>query len=256
MWSWSQTVDPIGASLHRATRKFIPHRSWSFKLWADPQLDPLEVSLFRVACSQQVTSVEKLLGARFRPWWRLRPRLQIFLFRNAEEVTQVYGGPAGGFASFTDGRVAVNLEMDWIPLIRHELTHIIGGNWNPHAPAFISEGLAVWAARTTYGRQINDAARESLIHLDLLPIMLGPRPKTYWGTYRYYAYAGSFVSALIERFGLPRFKRFYSDRTLCEANFARLHQQHFQISLADMIEIWIYTLAGPGVARMLSPRFI
>jgi hypothetical protein len=233
----------------------VPRRSHKFNLWADPQLDRLEVDLVRVACNQQVTAVEKLLGGRFRPWWWLTPRLQIYLFRDADAVSAVYGGPAEGFASFTDGRIVVNLEADWIPLLRHELAHIIGGDWNPHAPDFLTEGLAVWVEGSTHGRPTPDVARECLLHLDVLPIMLSPRPKSAWGNYRYYAYAGSFTTTLIEHFGLPRFKRLYSDRTLCEENFAQRHLHHFQISLPDMIEIWIQSLAGPGVARMLAPRF-
>ena len=91
---------------------------------------------------------------------------------------------------------------------------------------------------------------------DVVPILLGPRQQDAWKIARHYAFVGSFTKALIERFGLRRYERFYRDRWVSEENFAERHLQHFQLSFSAMVEIWIRGLAGAVVARVLAPRFI
>ncbi len=257
-WSWKTVAssDPVGDALHLATKQFSTVRAPAFVLRHDPQLDRIETAFFRVACSQQIAALEKLLGGRFKPWWRYRPRLQIFLFNNDDDVSRVYGGPAGGFASAEEWSIVVNLQSDWVPMLRHELTHVLTGHWNPSAPTILCEGVAVWAQQTINGQLIDDYARRMLADLDVVSVLLGPRQHSDCKIWQHYAFVGSFTKALIDRFGLRRFEKFYRDRWVNEASFAERHLQHFQLPFAEMVEIWIRNLAGAGVARMLAPRFI
>lgn len=254
MWSW-KAADPVGDALQLAAEKFLALRSKNFVLRHDPRLDPLETAFFQVACSQQIAAIEKLLGGKFKPWWCYRPRLEVFLFRSDDDVSRVYGGSAAGFASAEKWRIAVNLQSDWLPLLRHELAHVLTGHWNPYAPTLLLEGVAVWAAKSMDGVPVDAYARQLLPKGDVIPILLGPRPKKACEVSRYYALAGSFTKALIESFGLRRYERFYRDRWVNEERFAERHRQHFRLSFDAMVEIWIHRL-GAGSARMVAPRFV
>jgi hypothetical protein len=99
----------------------------------------------------------------------------------------------------------------------HEIVHIYAPNDN----RFLAEGLAVYLhtrlagnpAFPTFGREFRPLAARSLSGLDSLQGLNGvrtPRPLgTIMNEQTAYILAGSFVGFLIERYGLPMFRRLY-----------------------------------------------
>jgi hypothetical protein len=100
---WARYNDPLKRSLVRATRSFQATAAGSVVLYYEPTLDPLETGLFRIACGQQVAVVERLLGARLRPWRVYPPRLKVYLFRSAEDVSRFMEGQWPGLRAGTTG---------------------------------------------------------------------------------------------------------------------------------------------------------
>ncbi len=252
MWTWHD--DQWRRSLVRTTREFRSAVAGSVILRYDPALDPLETALFRLACNQQAAAIERLLGARLRHWRLYPPRLRVYVFRSADEVSRVYGGPVGGFASWTHWYIVVNLEADWDEILRHELAHIIGGRWNPNAPTVLCEGLAVWAQRTVNGCSVDHYPR--LAFSDMVgasELLLGPSPAL--GSperHRYYALAGSFTGALIKRFGFARYRSLYGDRAVTGATFAARFPRHFGSPLSSVLQNWLDDLSShPAQANFL-----
>lgn len=94
----------------------------------------------------------------------------------------------------------------------HEWAHLIAGQWTTDAPALFREGIAV---ATQYHEDPLRAHTEALYYLhyypgcSLISLLRDDRFYDPDGRYATYAWAGSFVLYLIERFGLPRFRRFY-----------------------------------------------
>ena len=252
MWGWSD--DPWYKSLMRATHGFRSTAASSVILWYDPALDQLETAFFRLACDQQSTSIERLLGARLRPWWMYPRRLRVYLFQSADDVSQVYGWPAGGFASWDQLLIVVNLEAEWREILRHELAHIIGGRWNPAAPTLLCEGLAVWAQRTISGYPLDRCARLAPSEkAGVLDWLLSPEPAI--GSVdrqRYYALAGSFTGALIRRFGLSQYRRFYKDRNVTLATLAGRFKKCFGFALESIAQDWLADLSSPSVGRNMQ----
>jgi hypothetical protein len=150
-----------------------------------------------------------------------------------------------GFASWHNWCIVVNLEAEWREILRHELAHIFGGRWNPQAPVVLREGLAVWAQRTARGYPVDYWARLMLSDpADALEFLIGPEPAIgSMDRHRFYPLAGSFTAALIRRFGLPRYKGFYRDRTVTQAAFQRKFERHFMLSLRCAVDGWLTDLA-------------
>jgi hypothetical protein len=211
----------------------------------------LETGLFRVACTQQVATLERLFGRRLRPWWLWQRRLRVYLFRSVEEVSRVYGAPAGGFANWDHWLIVVNVETDWGEILRHELAHIFAGRWNPRAPTVLREGLAVWAQRTIARYPIDDCARSLLCgSAAALQQLIGPEPAL--GSidrHRYYVLAGSFTAALIRRFGLRRYQQLYRDRLITRASLELRFERHFAVSLRSAVDRWLSALLGRRAHR-------
>ena len=221
--------DPRQRSLLRATREFQSLDAGSVILRYDPDIDSLEISLFRLACIQQARAVEKLFGARLQRWWFFPQRLSVYVFQSASDITPIYGASVGGYASWYHWLITVSLESNWGEILRHELAHIIGGRWNPQAPTVLCEGLAVWAQRTYHDGPLDECVRFAFSdQATASAFLLSPAPAV--GSperHRYYAVVGSFSAAVIRRFGLARYQNFYKDRAITEATLARRFKRPF-----------------------------
>ncbi|MCS7209617.1 MAG: hypothetical protein NZ874_08610, partial [Fimbriimonadales bacterium] len=97
-------------------------------------------------------------------------------------------------------------------VLLHEWTHLITARWCEHSPALFMEGIATAAK---YHDRPLEAHLHALYYLyyfptcSLIQLLDNARfydPEWWHGTY---AWAGSFVTYLLEQFGLPRFRRFY-----------------------------------------------
>jgi hypothetical protein len=252
VWTWS--FDPWKRSVLRAARKFRSTATNSVILCYDPALDPFDTSLFRLTCDKQAIAVERFLGARLRPLRVYPPRIRVYLFQSSADVSRVYGGQVGGFASWNHRYVVVNLESDWGEILRHELTHIIGGRWNPNASTLLTEGLAVWAQRTMNGVPLDHWIQiKNSDWTTATECLLGPSPPV--GSFdrkHYYGLAGSFTGSLIRRFGLARFRKLYQDRAVTGKSFARRFERHFGIALPSALREWLRNLRG----RPLPPSLL
>lgn len=258
---WTLFAGRRQRSFAQATRRFQAVSIGSSVLRYDPALDPLEIDFFRLACSQQITAIERLFGAQLRPpWWLWPSHLHVYLFPSSVEVSRVYGAPAGGFANFghwsDNWYIVVNLEADWREILRHELAHIIGGRWNPRAPTVLCEGLAVWAARTHGGCPIDEGARRLLCsRRGAIEHLLGPEPAPgSFDRHRYYVLTGSFTATLIRRFGLRRYRRFYRDRAITLTTLEKRFARHFGVPLRTAADNWLSDLIGEQLRRS-APTF-
>lgn len=238
---WKRRQDPVLQSLIQATRNFKIVRGNSVVMYYDPDLDSFEVALFRIACQKEVAAIEKLFGTFLLSWWGYGPRLRVYVFPTCDAVSKVYGAPAGGFASWSHWSIAVNLEPQWEEIIRHEVAHIMAARWNPYAMTFLCEGLAVWAERSRVGMPIDDCAKQVLRHPKIVNEYLHnpPPPRESGEVHSYYAVAGSFTSTLIRRFGLDRYQRFYSDRSINNETIERGIQRHFGVPMPTFVRQWL-----------------
>jgi hypothetical protein len=103
----------------------------------------------------------------------------------------------------------------------HEIVHIYAPNDN----RFLAEGLAVYLhqrlagnrAFPNFGKPLNVEARGRLAHIESLENLNGVRTPRPLGTVlseeSSYILAGSFVGFLIEKYGLPEFRKLYETGT-------------------------------------------
>jgi hypothetical protein len=103
----------------------------------------------------------------------------------------------------------------------HEIVHIYAPNPN----RFLAEGLAVYLhqklaanpAFPNFGRPLHPQARSHLVHIESLEKLNAVRTPVPLGRVlseeSAYLLAGSFVGFLIEKYGLPEFRKFYSAGT-------------------------------------------
>lgn len=126
----------------------------------------------------------------------------------------------------------------------HEIVHIYAPNDN----RFLAEGLAVYVhqklaanrAFPNFGRSLDAGAREQLPHIGSLDRLNAVRTPGRLGTVLHeqsaYIIAGSFVGFLIERYGLPEFKRLYETGAY-EATYGK--------ALGVLEQEWRLTLQRP-----------
>lgn len=232
-------------SLQRATRSFRVVRGGPLAVCHDPALDTLEVALFCLDCQRQVEAVERQFGLRLRPWWAVWSHLRVYLFQSAAEVSEVYGGAAGGFASWDHWHIAVNLDANWGELVRHEVAHILGGRWNPRPMPLLCEGLAVWAQRSVNSVPIDSCAQRLVQGVEpTMACLLGSDPPLgTWERQRSYILAGSLTRALIQQFGFRKYQRLYGDKTVGLTNLTNKFISHFGIPLRSFVRLWLTSLS-------------
>jgi hypothetical protein len=197
------------------------------------------------------------LAVRFG--FSLRRAVTVFLLRDADEVTHVYGRRCAGFAIVQANAIVIAPTRNLTPeeLIRHELVHLFAGRWGPLKPALNSEGLAVWLQATEGGVPIDVAALTHLRHRGLrLPAML----KTSFfrdpcREHACYLLAGTFAGFLIDRYGWRAYRRFY--RTVASWGCYRwVLRRHFGISLERAEKEWRNKLIVPEVLRRRARNMV
>src|SRR5581483_9296128 len=119
----------------------------------------LETDFFRIACREQVATVERVFNSRLRCWPIVSPRLKVYAFASRDALEGVHGSRVGGFACHVYHEIAVALDIHWGEILRHELAHIFAARWNPRPLPFLCEGLAVWVQRTMNGYAYDVGAR-------------------------------------------------------------------------------------------------
>jgi hypothetical protein len=254
MAMWATRRNPISRALALATREFSARPGERFILHFDPDLNELDVSLFWTACGEEVAALERRFGFKLRRWRFGGRRLAIYLFRSSDEVTNVRGGPAAGFASWQDWYITANIDSYWREILRHELAHIFSARWNDRAPRVLMEGLAVWVQRTRGGYTPDDYVRSrSPTACAAIDCLLGPEPDgPLPGWHHYYSLAGSFTGHLIRQYAWDQFRRFYRDRAITLSTLPRRFARRFGVSLEAEIDAWLSWLRRSR--RMAMPQ--
>ena len=121
----------------------------------------------------------------------------------------------------------------------HEWAHVITARWHEDEPALFLEGIAVATAHHTEPIRAHAAALYFLHYFPSRPLaFLLDRTGFYdpqW-QYAHYAWAGSFTLYLIERFGMARFREFYTHCRQREED--RAFQQVFGMSMGQAEMLW------------------
>jgi hypothetical protein len=197
-------------------------------------------------CEDQLDDLAEQFG------FSLRRPVTVFLLRDTEQVTHVYGRLCAGFAIVPANAIVIAPTCNLTPeeLIRHELVHLFAGRWGSLKPVLNSEGLAVWLQATEGGVPIDVAALPHVRHRGLrLPAML----KTSFfrdpcREHACYMLAGSFTGFLINRYGWRAYRRFY--RAVANWGCYRwVFRRHFGLSLEQAEKEWRSELIVPEVLR-------
>lgn len=121
----------------------------------------------------------------------------------------------------------------------HEWAHIITACWNENAPTLFLEGIA---EATEYHAEPLTAHAYALYFLHYFPsyslllLLDETRFRDQELQHAHYAWAGSFTLYLIERFGLARFREFYTHCRQGEED--RAFQQVFGMSMGQAEMLW------------------
>lgn len=237
---------PQAARLATATRRFRAVPGRRFVLRHDPDVDPLDLALVARTLELEIGMQERRFERPLRGWRMLPTRLPVYLFRSAEALSQVYGEPVGGFASWHGWMIAVHPGRAWDEAIPHELAHIFAGWWNPHAPRVLQEGLAVWVQRTFGGQPADSYVRRRYPSVrQAVASLFGPEPAAgnhdrLW----YYIVAGSFTGFLLRRAGWGHFREFYRDRSITTETFPGRFEKHYGLKLETAGRVWFGQLPG------------
>jgi len=197
------------AQIVRFYRKMRLRPDDGFALWYEATLEPHGETLYQLARRTQ-QEAEAFLQTRLE---RL-PRLVVIAHK--ETLSELRGGTldVGGWADTNWDDVYVvfsDLEYLYRGLL-HEWAHLITTRWNENPPALFLEGVAVATEHHSKPQEahaqalhyLRNSPNSSLVYLLEAQTFYDPNLR-----YAHYAWAGSFVLFLIERFGLPRFRHFY-----------------------------------------------
>ncbi len=149
-----------------------------------------------------------------------------------------YGGWAHTLAESVFVVYYGDIEQAYRTLL-HEWTHLITARWNEDAPALFKEGAAV---ATQYHDEPLQAHARALYYLNyfhkcsLLYFVDSERFYDPDWKHATYAWAGSFTLYLLERFGLPRFRRFF--HRLATQSPDEAFQAEFEMSLGQAELLW------------------
>lgn len=157
------------------------------------------------------------------------------------------GGYAGSemVVSYLDRDYAGN---DLSQVLVHEVAHLLDRQFAPQRLAFLAEGLAVWASDGHYKREEIDQAAAALLAIDRY-VPLEQLVNQFYPIQHEIGYveAAGLVDYLIDHYGWPRFRTFYSETTtndgdtLIEAVEWNL-QKHYGISLGELESAWRFHL--------------
>jgi hypothetical protein len=176
------------------------------------------------------------LSAMFDQW--LPSRVTIRVFASYEAIAAAYGKP-NGLAFIAENAIAIVADYYVVESLRHELMHLLSARLGSLYPALKSEGLAVWAQKTCWGRTADGYARwylrRSPISLAALLDERAFRAKEH--VHRNYCLAGSFTDFLIRRFGWSRYKRFFAESASAK-HFRATFERSFGVTLEEAERQW------------------
>src|SRR4051812_12871780 len=107
------------ARLAIAARPFRTVTGQRFVLRHDSSIESVDVALVHRTLELEIGMMEKRFGRRLMAWRPWPSRLPVYLFRSAQDLAQVYGKPAGGFACWHNWLIAVQAGPWWDEAISH-----------------------------------------------------------------------------------------------------------------------------------------
>lgn len=132
----------------------------------------------------------------------------------------------------------------------HEAVHLIDRQFAPQRITFLAEGLAVWASGGHYKQEDLDQRAAALMELGRYV----PLPQLIDNFYPVqheigYLESAAFIKYLIDKYGWPQFRAFYSDVTFDDANTLSAAvdmnmQAYFGLTLAEAEANWHAYLAN------------
>jgi len=133
-------------------------------------------------------------------------------------------------------------------LIKHEVVHVIDRQFAPQRIELLAEGVAVWAAGGHYEAQDLQQRTAALLRLNGYVPLAELADDFYPAQHEIgYLEAGGFVDFLVERYGWPAVRAFYSETSAADGatQSAALDvnlQQSFGHSLAEIETAWLESL--------------
>jgi hypothetical protein len=163
-----------------------------------------------------------------------RGRMHVFLHRDIPRLNELTGSPA---PAFSNGTSSTHIAHDYDDA--HEMVHLFAlqiptDEESVPPDAFFVEGLATALMREDAGTAIDDYAAVYL-QVSRMPRLVDLR-RNWWkfkepGVHPYHV-AGSFVSFLIDEFGIEKVKRLYTHCLECQGvlgrSFARLEREWWE----------------------------
>jgi hypothetical protein len=153
------------------------------------------------------------------------------------------GGYAGSalVVSYLDRDYASN---DLHQVLVHEAVHLLDRQFAPQRISFLAEGLAVWASDGHYKQEDLNLAAAALLELEHFVPVERLINQFYPVQHEIgYIEAGGLVTYMVETYGWPRFRNFYSEvtqddeGTLADTFDAKL-RSHFNTSLDELESSW------------------
>jgi hypothetical protein len=214
-------------------REFYSARAGRVRLRFSPELSGRwDLQLVLACCRQEF----ERLATTFADV-RVR-RCAVFLFPSAKEIGQAYGRVVGGFALPAERVVVIGIDDFLRESLRHELVHLFAGEWNPHPPLLLQEGLAVHLQGSRYGQALDKSAIYCLGAGRRRLTSLLEEGKFFCDARRHanYTVAGSFTGFLIRRFGWQKYRLLY--RAATAKNFESTFQSVFSLTLEEAEAQW------------------
>ncbi len=130
-------------------------------------------------------------------------------------------------------------------LLVHEAVHVLDRQFAPQRIKILAEGTAVWASGGHYKPENLDQRAAALLQMGWY-IPLSELADNFYPTQHEIGYlqAGAFVKYLVDQFGYPTYREFYSDTTASntetEAESLDLNlQTYYDASLAELEAEWL-----------------
>ena len=184
----------------------------------------------------------------------LKHHLQVFYLSQKEffDIVSYYNMPADTKA-FVDAKSVLILNYDlflnetnsdlFYPTIRHEITHILFGQYRFNLPFWLEEGLCELYSKRTETDNINLFLRgkqlisfANLNNRDIYSFIQFEAPEDIKNTF--YLQAQSFTDFLIKKVGIQCFWNIINQISICQ-NFAERLLEEANISLSEIEEQWM-----------------
>ncbi|MDW8105891.1 MAG: hypothetical protein RMK45_00265 [Armatimonadota bacterium] len=175
------------------------------------------------------------LASRLRAWVFVTPHT---VYQQIYQSAPEYGGRAHESPNIIEVMYTGDLEQAYRTMA-HEFAHLITARWHRDAPPLFKEGIAEATEFHDNPQHLHERALDFLRHFPncSLSVLLDSQrfyDREQW--YAHYAWAGSFVWYLIERFGMPAFRRFY--HRLADQSVEKAFQAEFGMRLEQAELLW------------------